>query len=301
MRSLPLAVLLLAAALPLRAAETAAFLKLAPGARSIGLGEAFTAVADDLNAQALNPGGLAQLKAREAGFSHAELPAETKLDSLGYAHPLSGNLGTLAAGLLRVSHGSIVSRDSGGKVTGSFEASDTALQLGWGRKLPGFGLVGMNVKYLESRLAYATARGVALDLGLLRRGQGAWTWGAAVQNLGNGLRYAERAEDLPLAVTAGASVRVGGSLLLAGELRARPRASGVSAGIGTEYDLLPIFVVRGGYRSTMRQSALGAPATPMAGLGLGFGIKLKRVNFDYAIMPQGELGQAQRLSISTRF
>ncbi len=301
MRRLRLAALLLLAAAPASAAESAAFLRLTPGARSIGLGEAFTAVADDLNAQSINPGGLAQLSAREAGFSHAELFARTKLDTLGYAHPLSGSRGTLAVGMLRVSHGSIVGRDANGRVTGSFDASDTALQLGWGGKVAGVGLLGVNVKLLESRLAYATARGVALDVGLLRRDKGAWSWGAAIQNLGRGLRYADRTEDLPLAVTAGAAVRLGGSLLLAGELRGRPKAGGLSAGIGTEYNLLPTFVVRGGYRSTMGQSGVGGPTTPMAGLGFGFGVRIRKATLDYAITPQGELGQAQRLSVSTRF
>ncbi|MBI4347822.1 MAG: hypothetical protein HY553_13280 [Elusimicrobia bacterium] len=93
-----------------------------------------------------------------------------------------------------------------------------------------------------------------------------------------------------------AAVRVGGTLLLAGEVRSRPRAGGISAGIGTEYRLLPSFVVRGGYSSSMGQAV---PASPMA--GLGFGLSLRKATMDYAITPQGNLGQAQRVSVSTRF
>lgn len=282
------------------AAETAAFLKLAPGPRPIGLGEAFTAVADDLNAQAVNPGGLAQLGSREVGFSHAELLADTRLDALGYAHPLGTSRGTLAAGLLRLSHGAIAGRDASGRASGEFEASDTAIQLAYGSHVPGLGSVGVNVKYLESRLAYATARGVAVDVGLHRRGRGAWSWGAAVRNLGNGLRYAEHTDALPLAVAAGAAVRVNGSLLLSGEIRHRASSGGIEAGVGTEYSLLPSLVIRGGYRSASRPEALRG-SSPADGMGMGFGIRLKKATFDYAITPQGELGQAQRLSISTRF
>lgn len=298
---IPLALaLLLAAPVVASAAETAAFLKLSPGARPIGLGEAFAAVADDLSAQSLNPGGLAQLSAREVGFSHSELLAETKLDSVGYAHPLSASRGTLAASLLRLSHGAIASRDENGRTSGSFTASDTAVQLAYGTKLPGFGMLGLNVKYLESRLAYATARGMAVDLGFLRQGRGAWSWGAAVQNLGNGMRYGDRTDDLPLAVAGGAAFRVGGALLLSGEVRHRPHRGGLSAGIGTEYSLLPSLVLRGGYRSAMAQNNLSS-GSPAGGLGMGFGVRLKKATLDYAITPQGELGQAQRLSISTRF
>lgn len=295
-RALSLALALALGACEALGGETAAFLKLAPGPRPIGLGEAFTAVADDLNALSTNPGGLAALSGRELGFSHAELPADTRLDQLAYAQALPGR-GTLAGGLLRLSHGAIPGRDELGRPTGEFTASDTALQLGYGTRLEGVGAVGVNVKYLESRLAFATARGLALDLGWRRAGRGAWSWGLALRNLGDGLRYGDRVDSLPLTAAAGAAVRLSGSMLLSAEFRHRPAAGGFEAGVGTEYDLLPSLALRAGYRNASGQPG----AAVMSGLGLGFGIRLKKATLDYAITPQGELGQAQRLSVSTKF
>lgn len=278
------------------AGETAAFLKLAPGPRPIGLGEAFTAVADDLNALSTNPGGLAALSGRELGFSHAELPADTRLDQLAYAQPFMGR-GTLAGGLLRLSHGKIPGRDEQGRPAGEFTASDTALQLGYGTRLDGVGAIGVNVKYLESRLAYATARGLAFDVGWHLGGRGAWSWGLALRNLGSGLRYGDRVDSLPLTAAAGAAVRLSGSMLLTTEFRHRPSAGGFEAGIGTEYNLMPSLALRGGYRNASGQPG----AAVMGGLGLGFAVRMKKATLDYAITPQGELGQAQRLAVSTRF
>ena len=76
---------------------TAAFLKIGVGARPIGMGNAFTAVADDINSLAWNPAGLSLLSRRELGVMHSELFADTRYDFLGYAHPMK--TGTLGLGI----------------------------------------------------------------------------------------------------------------------------------------------------------------------------------------------------------
>ncbi|MBI4422203.1 MAG: PorV/PorQ family protein [Elusimicrobia bacterium] len=283
------------------AAETAAFLKLAPGARPIGLGEAFTAVADDLNAQSLNPAGLSQLVNRELYLSHAELAAGTVFDGLSYGQPLSRDRGTLAAGVTRLSHGAIAGRDAQGRPSGDYTAADMAVQLAYGATLPGVGMLGVNAKYLESKLAYASARGMAFDVGLLRRSRGPWAFGAAARNLGNGLRFADRTDELPLTVAVGATARLAGALMVSAELSHRARSGGVAAGVGSEYSLLPSLVVRGGYRSGLRETGPSASGFAAGGLGMGFGIRMRKATFDYSFTPQGSLGQSQRVSVSTRF
>ena len=103
--------LLTAGAASAHAAETAAFLKISLGARPFAMGEAFTAVADDLNALAFNPAGLAQIGAREAAFMHAELFADMRYDFIGYAHPMR-RLGTVSFGFARLGHGAIEGREA---------------------------------------------------------------------------------------------------------------------------------------------------------------------------------------------
>jgi len=61
---------------PLRAAITTdagVFSWVGAGVRPLGMGGAFTAVADDLNAVFTNPAGIAGLKSREIGYSQADL------------------------------------------------------------------------------------------------------------------------------------------------------------------------------------------------------------------------------------
>ena len=55
------------------AGQAGAYLKMGVGARALGMGSAFTAVADDSTASFWNPAGLAKMKKPEASFMHANL------------------------------------------------------------------------------------------------------------------------------------------------------------------------------------------------------------------------------------
>ncbi|HPT47104.1 MAG TPA: UPF0164 family protein, partial [Candidatus Rifleibacterium sp.] len=55
------------------AGQAGAYLKMGVGARALGMGSAFTAVADDSTASFWNPAGLARLEKSEGSFMHADL------------------------------------------------------------------------------------------------------------------------------------------------------------------------------------------------------------------------------------
>lgn len=92
----------IASLLTLTATAQAAFVDLGAGARAPGMGNAFTAVADDVFAIHYNPAGLALLERPEFGSSYTRLLLGLSDNSdlsqmfLGYAHPLrQGRGGTL--------------------------------------------------------------------------------------------------------------------------------------------------------------------------------------------------------------
>jgi hypothetical protein len=281
------------------ATETAGFLNILPGARPMAMGEAYTAVADDLNAMTTNPAGLGLVGARQAAFMHAELFAGSKYDFAGYAHPLGAT--TMGFGFQRLAQGGLEGRDAAGRPTGSFETSDTALNLAVSRHLPGSRMMGgLNVKYIESRLESASARTVAIDAGLQRpiSANGLpMTLGAAVRNLGPGLKLGQEREDLPLLVSVGAGVRLAGALLLSADVSHRPHgAGGATVGFGSEYAVMPTFSVRAGYAANQVNQV-----SPIGGLGFGFGVRVFRTSIDYSFSPAGELGNTQRISLSSKF
>lgn len=297
--------LLLACALPFLglsaavAAETASFLKIIPGARPIAMGGAFTGIADDLNSLSVNPAGLSRMPTRQASFMHAELFAGTRYDSLAFGQPAFG--GAIGIGLQRLSQATIEGRDADRRETGGFTASDMAFGAAYSKRFP-VATFGAQIKLIESRIADATARTTALDLGV-QRGMSVrglpLSLGAAVRNLGPGLKFESETNQLPTAVSVGTGLRLAGALLLAADVSHRPYDDRYSFGLGTEYALLPALSVRTGYASAS-QSGSGA-ASGLTGLGLGFGLKIYRGQLDYAFAPAGELGNAQRLGFTARF
>lgn len=282
------------------ATETAQFLRIMPGARPMALGEAYTGVADDLNALTTNPAGLSRVGGRQAGFMHAALYGGASYDFMGYAQPFGDNAWGLS--LQRLAVGGLEGRDAAGNQTGSFAAADTALNLAFSGRLPDSSLrAGLGVKVIDSKLADASARSFAVDLGAQRPlgGLGLPVMvGAAVRNLGPGLKLGDQREDLPLTFAVGGAVRAAGALLLSADVTDRPHAARGKLGlsVGTEYSVLPAFSLRAGYGS-----AAASGGDLMSGLGFGFGLRVLRATIDYGFTPGGALGAEQRVGFSTRF
>ena len=295
------AILTLALPASAGAQESASFLKIGVGAKALGMGGAYAAIATDISAIAWNPAGLSWLSSREAGLMHAELAADARYDFLGYGHPTAA--GVIGFSAARLSHGTVEGRDASGKPTGGFSADDTAVTLAFAPRM-GTLRLGGGLKYIRSSIAEVAAQGYALDFGGLYRsaplGPGTPQLGFSVQNLGPGMRFLDARQPLPLTVAAGAAYRLPAGLTLAADYRQRPYARTSEVSIGTEYSVVQSFAVRAGYASAAALSGGSGPAG-LGGMAGGFGLKARGYSLDYAIMPMGELGNAHRLSLGTRF
>lgn len=296
MRTMRLAALLLLASQASWAAETASFLNIGIGARGLGMGGAYTALADDANALYWNPAGLSTLEKREFTASHAEMFENTRLDFLAYAHPTSQ--GTFAAGLTYLSQGKIEGRDSIGRPTAGYDASDAAITGAYARKLE-LAKVGAAVKYVRSHIGSIEAQSVAVDVGA-KRALGNLMLGAALRNLGPGLKYDNERNDLPLRLAVGAAYKFAGGHAVAAEAVNGPRSAGTDASFGGEYQALKSVYLRAGY--TTQSAVTGGTGFDAArGMTFGLGLRNEKWSMDYAILPTGELGRSHRFSLGARF
>src|SRR5581483_11491941 len=84
----------------------ATFLRIGVGARPEGMGEAFTAASDDINALFWNVAGLGQFSGHKATFMDNLWGPEEALYYLAYAQPVEG-MGTLGGSLTYLSMGSL--------------------------------------------------------------------------------------------------------------------------------------------------------------------------------------------------
>ncbi|HXS81942.1 MAG TPA: UPF0164 family protein, partial [Methylomirabilota bacterium] len=64
--------------------SSATFLRIGVGARAVGMGETFVAVANDPSAIYWNPAGLASLQRRELAISHVQWPADIAYDHVTF-------------------------------------------------------------------------------------------------------------------------------------------------------------------------------------------------------------------------
>jgi long-subunit fatty acid transport protein len=286
------------------AAETAAFLKLGVGARAIGMGGAYTAVADDVHALAWNPAGLSGMSKRELGATHAELAAETRYDFVGYAQPTK--YGTFGGAATYLSQGTIQGRDANGAPTGGFSASDQAVSFGFASRLAAGYKLGANVKYIRSSIAETSAQSFALDLGgqyalTGLRGPGVPLFGLSVLNIGPGMKFLDQTSQLPLTFAAGLGYRLPMGLIVAMDYKQRPHSNDSEISVGTEYALLSNFALRAGYGSARSYNSNTGGLGSLNGFATGLGFKFSAYSLDYSFTPMGELGNVQRFSLGARW
>ena len=173
-----------------RGTTAAPFLTIGVGARGTALGGAFTATADDVTALYWNPAGLTQMRTAEAVTVHSDWFADVNHDFAGVALPLAGGVVGASVTLMGVPE-MIVRTELNQQGTGqTFDASDLAVGLSYGRQITDRFALGGTVKYVQQRIWNSTASGVAVDLGTQFRTDflGGLTIGAQLSNFGSDLQ-----------------------------------------------------------------------------------------------------------------
>lgn len=270
------------------------FLRLGNGARASGMGEAFTAVADDATSIYWNPAGMASVEGVEMNFTHSEWLLDIRFEQISVVNEMLG--GAVGFNFTGLYYGKMDRYGSYPSLTpdGTFAPYDLAISAGYATDLlPNLSL-GAAVKLIYEKIDFESATGWAVDLGLIHKTivEGL-TFGASMLNLGPEAKFVEEKFYPPLQLRGGASYRyedewLRGSILLAGEA-VFPNDNDAKFHAGVEYDYRSRFAVRLGYKADYY----------VQGPSLGLGILYKSIKFDYAYMPmEYDLGDSHRFSIS---
>ena len=326
-RSLALALLLLGAAAPARSQGTlggqragtssATFLRIGLGARAVGMGESFVAVANDPSAIYWNPAGLASLQRRELAISHVQWPADVRYEHLTLILPsrrFGGSIG-LQLGVLATDIDETTEFQPFG--TGrTFSYSDVVAGIAFSRRWTDKLLVGAGVKFvredLGSQIGGPTTNAYLFDVGsIYYLGLGSVRIATSLSNFGSALRPSGSyvspydgstaefdAFDPPLMFRYGVAFEPIENeqqrLTTAFEVN-QPADNEQLIKAGAEWLFRGTFALRGGYN--FRADALKLSA----GAGFTSQIGNYRGAVDYAYTDGGFLGSVHRMSLGVRF
>jgi hypothetical protein len=269
------------------------FLKLGVGARACAMGEAFTAVANDASAVNWNPAGIGDCDLQFMAM-HTEWLLDTRFEYLSGAIPL--NFGTIGFYGIYLTSGDIEGRDEYGTPTDSYNNSDIALGIGYGRKFGMGFLFGFGMKFIQEKIEQNSGTGFGLDAGCVYKMPIGLNLGVAVQNLGTAIRLIEEDTKLPMTFRVGVSYtrEIGqfGRIMPAFDLVID---NGVKENLGLEFVILNKFALRGGYRIGLNQGCL------TAGTGISHSLGKMNLQIDYAYTGLSDLGMGHRISLGFRF
>lgn len=263
-------------------------------ARATAMGSAYVAVAEDSSALLWNPAGLSGLKNYELGLHHNSWLAGIAQETVVAGVPLS-SWGGLGLSFNYINFGELAAYDSQGNAAGNYGASDLGAGLGWGKEVMQGLQAGVAMKTEALTIDGVSYSAFSGDLGLLWEVAGA-RLGVVYANLGSPVAGSALASALRLGASYGLTFNQDNSLLLAAATQVEPM--GVSRiQFGAEEVFYRMAAVRLGYEDSLADNQIKG----LSGLTAGLGFTTAGFNLDYAYLPFGDLGTAQRLSLSYRF
>jgi long-subunit fatty acid transport protein len=299
------------------------FLKLGAGARAVGMGESFVAVANDASALYWNPAGLVQFTENQLLASHTEYVVDLKHEFFGFVYHLAPQD---AVGLSVVSlHMKDMEVTTEAQPFGTgryFSYGDVAVGLSYARKMTDQFSFGVTMKYVQETLDVLHMRSVMVDLGTFYwTGLGTTRFAVAISNFGANAapqgtvtQYNGSQDSSFQSFSAPTVFRLGFAMepiaqenhrVTASVQLNHPNDNSEHVRFGLEYAFQETFFLRGGVKRTIGQELLGEDQTSEESLAAGAGILVhagpSTVGADYAYANFSRLGSVHRISLIITF
>ncbi|MBM4403082.1 MAG: PorV/PorQ family protein [Candidatus Cloacimonetes bacterium] len=166
------------------------FLKLGIDARAVGMGEAYTAVTDDISSVFWNPAGLAPSKRSQAFFSHTNWPASIMHEFAAASYATGVTTFAVYTSILHMDQMEVTEEDPFGPTGETFTASNIAAGLAYAQQYTDKFSAGASAKYLRENLGEFSIDSFAFDLGsMYNTGWRNVKIGMALRNFGPDVKY----------------------------------------------------------------------------------------------------------------
>lgn len=258
------------------------------GARTMGLGGAFVAVADEPLGVIWNPACLTQVFQYTIHFETARYFEDTSINGLSFATPERRVMPGFGFTVLSMRSGEFERTNELNDVMGTFSEGEMAFLLSASKSLSRRLALGANLKITRQSIDEFDASGIGADLGLLLKVVPSVTVGASLLNVGGpSLTLRETEETYPAEFRGGIAFHfLAGRALVTADVNYNAD-TGTRLHAGSEFWIHPAMALRLGYAD---QNVAG-------GVSVNFA---QGIRLDYGMMDQF-LGVIHRIGISYRF
>lgn len=304
----------------------ATFLRLDQGARPMGMGGAFSALADDASALWWNPAGIARSSFTDVLIGHTAHIEQITSQVVGIIRPIKlaqFQRAAWGASLTYLSVPGIEGMDANKNATGDLVAQSMAGGLAFAAAVSPEATVGAQVKMIREKMDSETGSGFAFDAGAQYRKDRIGA-GIALQHAGPSFKVGGVSSPLPMLYRGGVSYALFPRFTVAldGE---KPSDADSKIRLGGEAFFTPTLVFRGGFQPMKNVGSgagysvgFGFKGVVGGGDGLGDGKtwwertqsdieyslrgkKAYLVSFDYAFLSFGDFSNTHRLTLGVKF
>ena len=302
------------------------FLKIGVGSRAIGLGGAFTAIADDASSLYWNPSGIANNKTLSIFVDHYDWILDIEMDFIGFIIPLGsvGNLG-ISTNYLHMGEMEVTSTKNPEGTGEKFSAASYLGQISYARNLTERFSLGSSIKLIKESIWNSSATGIAIDIGTLYKSTfPGLKLGMSISNYGSKMKMDGRdlliqtdldpslesdpenlnsilmteEFDLPMIFRFGMSfskkLKNGFGTIFAIDA-IHPSDNTESINLGTEFNYNNIGFIRFGYRNLFKRDL-----EQKLSIGCGIALNYRNIKYhiDYSYTDFEILGSPQKITIT---
>lgn len=166
------------------AGQAGPFMKYGLGARALGMGGAYCAIAEGIDAVYYNPAGLAFIKKRQVGFTYLSLTLDRNLNSAAVIFPVR-NQAVMGLSWINSSVGGVPMIDSDRNYYDDFVNSNNAISLTFSKMFGEDLAIGANLRYLQAKLDIIDSYTVGVDIGAFYRLKKMFAFGVNIQDMGS--------------------------------------------------------------------------------------------------------------------
>ena len=305
------------------------FLNLTSSSRQVALGGEILTLIDDVNQPIWNPSVINPELDKQLSLNYTSYLAGISIESASYAQVINRRFGAIHGSIQYLNYGTLIEADENGNETGTFNASDIAISVGYSFNLPWTNVfMGFNGKLINSSISNFSSNGIAADIGILYYSPyKPYTFTIVARNLGTQIQTFDGVrEKIPFKLAIGGSYKLKYVPLkwhvtldnLQQWNLAVPNPSNQTTdleGVVTEEkisffknairhliigaELFPDSPVnlRAGYNFRRSSELKLLNARSFSGISFGFGIKMNKLRFNYAFSKYHAASSASTFSL----